>query len=178
MRTALKLAHFSSVPADSEIHVKGRKLRKVLVSIDVGVSELLLARNPHWDEVIALHPAGVKAQHEGDKHFLRHIDQLKAAGVPSEAAQQAVKNKYRILDIQHHPENYDQVPNAAKKLGLPLVTIHSPCDEIGRRMIVQAIKGLDEDAKVGQLVSRFCEFLDFCEAESLIVVRFVYYLLK
>ena len=171
MRTALKLAHFSSVPADSEIHVKGRKLRKVLVSIDVGVSELLLARNLDCDGLIAHHPAGGKAQLEGYKVFLRHIDQMKAAGVPSEAAQQAVKNKYRVLDIQHHPENYDQVPNAAKKLGLPLVTIHSPCDEIGRRMIVQAIKGLDEDATVGQLVSRISMFPEFREAETRIEVR-------
>jgi len=62
--------------------------------------------------------------------------------VPAEVAREAVKNKYRVLDIQHHPENYDQVPSAAKKLGLPLLTIHSPCDEIGRRMIVQAIKEL------------------------------------
>jgi len=77
---------------------------------------------------------------------------MRAAEVPAEVAREAVKNKYRVLDIQHHPENYDQVPSAAKKLGLPLLTIHSPCDEIGRRMIVQAIKSLDGDATVRQLV--------------------------
>src|SRR5207302_6644839 len=111
-------------------------------------------------------PAGGKAQLEGYKVFLRHIDQMKVAGVPSEVAQEAVKNKYRVLDIQHHPENYDQVPNAAKKLGLPLVTIHSPCDEIGRRMIVQAIKGQDEDSTVGQHVSRIGAVLEFSESET------------
>jgi len=130
MKTALKLAHFNSIPADSEIHVKGRNLRRILVAIDVGVSELLLAQNLNCDGVIAHHPAGGKAQLEGYKVFLRHIEQMKRAGVPAETAKEAVKNKYRVLDIQHHPENYDQVPNAAKKLGLPLVTIHSPCDEI------------------------------------------------
>jgi len=171
MKTALKLARFNSIPADSEIHVKGRKLRRVLVAIDVGVSELLLARNLNCDGVIAHHPAGGKAQLEGYKVFLRHIDQMKAAGVPSEVARQALKNKYRVLDIQHHPENYDQVPNAAKKLGLPLVTIHSPCDEIGRRMIVQAIKELDEDATVGKLVSRIGAFPEFRDAETRIEVR-------
>jgi len=171
MKTALKLAQFNSIPADSEIHVKGRKLRRVLVSIDVGVSELLLARNLNCDGVIAHHPAGGKAQLEGYKVFLRHIDQMKAAGVPSEVARQAVKKKYRVLDIQHHPENYDQVPNAAKKLGLPLVTIHSPCDEIGRRVIVQAIRGLDEDATVRQLVSRIGAFPEFRRAETRIEVR-------
>lgn len=171
MKTALRLAHFRSIPADSEIHVKGRRLRRVLVAIDVGVGELLLAKNLDCDGVIAHHPAGGKAQLEGFKVFLRHIDQMKASGVPAEIAREAVKNKYRALDIQHHPENYDQVPNAAKKLGLPLLTIHSPCDEIGRRMIVQAVRGLDEDATVRQLVSRISLFPEFRNAETRIEVR-------
>ena len=171
MKTALKLAHFNNIPADSEIHVKGRKLRRVLVSIDVGVGELLLAKELDCDGVIAHHPAGGIAQLEGYKVFLRHTEQLRAAGVPTEAAKEAVKNKYRVLDIQHHPENYDQVPSAAKKLGLPLVTIHSPCDEIGRRMMVQAIKGVGEDATVRQLVSRIGAFPEFRDAKTRIEVR-------
>ena len=171
MKTALKLAHFNNIPADSEIHVKGRKLRKVLVSIDVGVGELLLAKELDCDGVIAHHPAGGSAQLEGYKVFLRHIEQMRAAGVPTEAAREAVKNKYRVLDIQHHPENYDQVPSAAKKLGLPLLTIHSPCDEIGRRMIVQSIKGLGGDTTVRQLVSRLGAFPEFRSAKTRIEVR-------
>jgi putative NIF3 family GTP cyclohydrolase 1 type 2 len=171
MKTALKLAHFNTIPADSEIHVNGRRLRKVLVAIDVGVSELLLAQNLGCDGVIAHHPAGGTAQLDGYKVFLRHIDQMKAAGVPAEVAKEAVKNKYRVLDIQHHPENYDQTPSAAKKLGLPLVTIHSPCDEMGRRMIVQAIKGLGKEATVKQLVAKIGTFPEFRNAETKIEVR-------
>src|SRR6266566_3936987 len=101
MKTALKLAHFNSIPADSEIHVKGRNLRRILVAIDVGVSELLLAQNLNCDGVIAHHPAGGKAQLEGYKVFLRHIEQMKAAGVPAKIAEEAVKSKYRVLDFQH-----------------------------------------------------------------------------
>ena len=107
MKIALKLARFESIPADSEIHVKGRKLRRILVAIDVGIGELLLAKNLNCDGVIAHHPAGGKALLEGYRVFLRHVDQMKAAGVPAKVATDAVKNKYRILDIQHHPENYD-----------------------------------------------------------------------
>ena len=171
MKTALKLAHFNTIPYDSEIHVGGRKLRRVLVAIDVGIGELLLAKNLDCDGVIAHHPAGGKAQLDGYKVFLRHVDQMRAAGVPANVATEAVKNKYRILDIQHHPENYDQVPNAAKKLGLSLVTIHSPCDEIGRRIIVQTVKGLDEAATVGKLVSRIGALPEFRDAETKIAVR-------
>ncbi|HVH14633.1 MAG TPA: hypothetical protein VNA15_02800 [Candidatus Angelobacter sp.] len=171
MRMALRLAHFNNIPADSEIHVKGRKLRRLLVAIDVGVGELLLAKELDCDGVIAHHPAGGSAQLEGYRVFLRHTEQMRAAGVPREVAREAVKNKYRVLDIQHHPENYDQVPTAAKKLGLPLLTIHSPCDEIGRRMIVQAIKNMDEDATVRQLVARIGAFPEFRAARTSIEVR-------
>src|SRR5690348_5306407 len=171
MKTALRLAHFNTIPADSEIHVKGRKLKKVLVSIDVSVGELLLAKNLGCDGVIAHHPAGGKAQLEGYKVFLRHIDQMKSLGVPAEVAKNAVKNKYHVLDVQHHPENYDQTPSAAKKLGLPLLTIHSPCDEIGRKMLVQAIRGLDQDPTVNDLISRINSFPEFKKAMTRIEVR-------
>jgi putative NIF3 family GTP cyclohydrolase 1 type 2 len=171
MKTALRLARFTRIPTDCEIHFKGRKLRRVLVAIDVGVSELLLAKNLDCDGVIAHHPAGGSAQLEGYKVFLRHIEQMRAAGVPAEVAREAVKNKYRVLDIQHHPENYDQVPSVAKRLDLPLVTIHSPCDEIGRRMMVQAIKDLDEDDTVRQLVSKIAAFPEYSKAETRVEVR-------
>src|SRR5260370_17270915 len=107
MRTSLKLAGFRTVPADSEIHVKGRKIRKALVAIDVGVAELLLARDLGCDAVIAHHPAGGRARLEGYKVFLRHIEQLREAGVPEEVAREAVRPKLRALKLHHHPYNYN-----------------------------------------------------------------------
>lgn len=171
MRTALRLAGFKSVPADSEIHVKGRRLRRILVAIDVSVSELLLARNLDCDAVIAHHPAGGKARLEGYKVFLRHIEQMRRAGVPPDIAREAVKNKYRTLELQHHPDNYDQTTTAAKKLGMPLVSVHSPCDEIGRKMIIREISDLDEDSTVQELVSTIGSFPEFQKAKTRIEVR-------
>lgn len=171
MRTALRLAGFKSVPLDSEIHVKGRRIRKVLVAIDVGVAELLLARNLGCDAVIAHHPAGGRARIEGYKVFRRHIDQLREAGVPEEAAKEAIRSKLRTLELQHHPDNYDQTPNAAKKLRMPLVSIHSPCDEIGRKMIQRVLKGLDENSTVKDVVFRIGRFPEFRKAVSRIEIR-------
>jgi putative NIF3 family GTP cyclohydrolase 1 type 2 len=171
MRTALRLANFKSIPADSEIHVKGRKIRKALVSIDVGVGELLLARNLGCDAVIAHHPAGGTAKLDGYKVFLRHIEQLKEAGVPEDIAKEAVKPKLRVLELQHHPDNYDQVSNAAKKLRMPLLSIHSPCDEIGRQMIQQTLKSLDNTSTVKDVISRIMRFPEFRNAATKIEVR-------
>ena len=171
MRTSLGLAGFKSVPADSEIHIRGRRIRKVLVAIDVGVAELLLARDLGCDAVIAHHPAGGRAKLEGYKVFLRHIDQLREAGVPENAAKEAIKPKLRALELQHHPDNYDQTTSAAKRLRMPLVSIHSPCDEIGRKMIQHALKGLDGSSIVKDVVSRIGRFPEFRKAVSKIEVR-------
>jgi putative NIF3 family GTP cyclohydrolase 1 type 2 len=171
MRTSLKLAGFRTVPADSEIHVKGNKIRKALVAIDVGVAELLLARELGCDAIIAHHPAGGRARLEGYKVFLRHIEQLREAGVPEVVAREAVRPKLRVLELQHHPDNYDQTPSAAKKLRMPLVSIHSPCDEIGRKMIKHALKDLGADSTVRDVVSRIGRFPEYRKAASNIEVR-------
>jgi putative NIF3 family GTP cyclohydrolase 1 type 2 len=171
MRTSLKLAGFKSIPADSEIHVKGRKIRKALVAIDVGVAELLLARDLGCDAVIAHHPAGGRARIEGYKVFLCHIEQLREAGVPEAIAREAVRAKLRVLELQHHPDNYDQTPSAAKRLRMPLVSIHSPCDEIGRKMIQNALKGLGADSTVKDVVSTIARFPEYRKAVSKIEVR-------
>ncbi len=171
MRTSLKLAGFKSTPADSEVHVKGRKIRKVLVAIDVGVGELLLARSLGCDAVIAHHPAGGRARLEGYKVFQRHVEQLTEAGVPAQKAEEAVKPKYRQLEIQHHPDNYDQTPSAAKKLRIPLLSIHSPCDEIGRQIMLRTLKGFDGKGTVGDLVARINKLPEYRKALSKIEVR-------
>src|SRR5260370_17080066 len=126
MKTALKLAHFNNIPADSEIHVKGRKLRRVLVAIDVGVGELLLAKELNCDGVIAHHPAGGSAQLEGYKVFLRHTEQMRAAGVPAEAAREAVKNKELGLHVQNPPQKPSHIPTPPTNLALPLLPIPPP----------------------------------------------------
>ncbi len=64
MKLALKLSGFRTILADSEVHVKGRRIRTALLAIDVGISELLLARELNCDAVIAHHPAGGKARIE------------------------------------------------------------------------------------------------------------------
>ncbi len=171
MRTSLKLAGFRNIPADSGIHVKGRKIKKVLVAIDVGTAELILARDLECDAVIAHHPAGGSARIEGWKVFERHIDQLKEAGVPADVARQAIKSKLKVLELQHHPDNYDQTPSAAKKLRMPLVSIHSPCDEIGRKLIQRTLRGLIKDSTVKDAVSKIGQFPEFRKAVSNIEVR-------
>src|SRR5215470_3499031 len=170
MSVALRQAKFNTIPADSGIHVKG-KIRRALVSIDVGTSELLLAKNLGCDGVISHHPAGGTARLEGYKVFQRHVDQMTEAGVPRDIAEEAISPKYHQLEVQHHPDNYDQTPSAAKKLGLALLTIHSPCDEIGRKILVKHTSSLSESSTVGQLATQIRQLPEYKKAETNIEVR-------
>lgn len=171
MKTALKLSGFRTIPADSEIHVKGGRIRRVLCSIDVGIAELLLARQLDCDAVISHHPAGGRARIFGYKVFERHVEQMVGAGVPRKIAEAAVKTKMKSLELAHHSDNYDQIPSAAKKMRMPLITIHSPCDEMGRRVLVRKVKSFDPNGSVNKLVSRIRELSEYRNAKSSIKIR-------
>jgi uncharacterized protein related to proFAR isomerase len=56
MNIGLKLVGWKRMPPDSAIHVKGRKINKVLIAVDVTSAELILAKNLGCDAVIAHHP--------------------------------------------------------------------------------------------------------------------------
>jgi putative NIF3 family GTP cyclohydrolase 1 type 2 len=172
MKVALELAGFQSIPADSEIHVKGSgKIRKALVAIDVGIGELLLAKQLGCDAVIAHHPAGGQARLNGYKVFERHVDQMVEAGVPRKMAEEAIQNKMNSLELTHHSDNYDQVPIAAKKLGLSLMSIHSPCDEMGRQLVVKHVKNIHPTATVNDLIQQIIKLTEYYNAESKIKIR-------
>ena len=131
----------------------------------------MLAKNLGCDGVISHHPAGGTALLEGYKVFQRHVDQMTEAGVPRDIAEEAISPKYHQLEVQHHPDNYDQTPSAAKKLGLALLTIHSPCDEIGRKILVKHTKSLGESRTVGQLATRIRQLPEYKKAETNVEVR-------
>lgn len=171
MKTALKLSGFNKIPADSEIHVKGRRIRRVFCAIDVGIAELLLARQLECDAVISHHPAGGRARLNGYRVFARHVEQLVDGGVPGHVAEEVIRGKMQSLELAHHSDNYDQVPSAAKKIGMPLVTIHSPCDEMGRQILVRKTRGLNANTSVKGLVSKIKELPEYRKASSDIKIR-------
>src|SRR5262245_23908474 len=138
MQVGLELAGWKKVPADSAIHVRGRNIKKVLIAIDVGTAELLLARQLGCDAVIAHHPLGV-ASVNFYKVFDRHIDFMLEHDVPNKVAQAAVQKLKERVETRKHSEIYSEVVGAAMQLGMPLVNIHQPCDEYMRQVLLKAI---------------------------------------
>lgn len=135
MELALKLAGLKKVPADSAIYVKGDKIRKLLFGLDAGVPELLLAKQLGYDAVIAHHPPGGTAAINFHEVFKRHVQQMVAVGIPKEEAEKAIERKLEDLEVEAHTRNYAQAVDVAKVLKMPYMNIHTPLDEVGRRIM-------------------------------------------
>jgi hypothetical protein len=172
MKLSLNMAGLEEVPADSAIYVKGNGIEKVLFGIDAGVPELLLAKNLGYDCVIAHHPAGGTAILNFYKVFQRHIAQMVEAGVPKEEAEKAVKKKSADLEIDAHSRNYDHAVEVARLLKMPYMNLHTPLDEIGRRIMNEKInERIRPDSTVQDVVAALYELAEFKAASTRIEMR-------
>ncbi len=138
MDLALEMVGFHEIPADSGIYVNGTDIERILLGIDMGSAEILLAQEMGYDCVVAHHPqpAIVTFPDIIDKH----VNQMVAAGVPEEEAWRAVASLKERLQFSYHAGNYDHAPSVARLVGMPYMSIHNPLDELGRRRMAQAVE--------------------------------------
>lgn len=171
MTRALQMARMETTPADSQIYVPGDDLEHVLVGIDIGEAELLLARDLGVDGVIAHHPAGGAARVRFFEVLARHVAMMEAHGVPAAEAQDAVTALALTAELTAHASNYDRVPAIARALGMPFLNIHLPWDELGRQRMVKVWEGVDPIANVAEAVEALQGLPEFRVAETKIAVR-------
>jgi len=174
MKLALKMSGFMKIPSDSAIYVEGKNIRKILFGIDAGVPELLLAKQLHYDAVIAHHPQGNAAIIDHHKVFERHVEQMVEAGVPNKEAEQAVRRKRDALEVENHTRNYGHAVSVARLLKMPYMNVHAPLDEIGRQRMMKQVKSTTDrnpNATVGDIVDAFEKLLEFKKAQTDIKIR-------
>jgi putative NIF3 family GTP cyclohydrolase 1 type 2 len=158
------------MPADSAVHVRGRNIRRVLISVDVSTAELMLAKSLGCDAVIAHHPIGIAAINFY-KVFDRHIEYLIEHGVPKNIAMKAVNRLKERVETRSHADIYDQVTGAAKAIGMPLVNIHQPCDEYMRQVIMKSIQS-GKTEYVSDIMKSVSKIPEFHHAATKVRVRF------
>ncbi|MDQ3718846.1 MAG: hypothetical protein M3311_06820 [Thermoproteota archaeon] len=170
MKVGLELAGYKKMPADSGVHIKGNNINKVLIGIDIGTAELMLAKQLECDAVIAHHPIGAAAVNFY-KVFDRHIDYMVEHGVPKKTAKDAVEKLKERIETRNHSNIYSDVVGAAKLLGMPLVNIHQPCDEYMRQVILHAIKA-GRTEYVSDIVKSISKIPEFRHAATQVEVKF------
>jgi putative NIF3 family GTP cyclohydrolase 1 type 2 len=172
MSLSLQLAGLKRIPEDCAIYVKGDDIGKVLFGIDAGTSELLLAKQSGYDAVIAHHPQGESAIVNFHHVFKRHIDQMVAADVPREEAERAVQKKLAELEAEAHARNYAHAVDFARFLEMPYMNIHTPLDEVGRRIMQKQIDNtVKPDSTVQDVVNALNELAEFKNAVTKVKVR-------
>lgn len=154
MNIALEMAGFSSIPGDSEIFHPGENIKRILFGIDISDEDLSRAKESGIDLVISHHPPNLIPGRRFNEVIDKQIDLMVAAGVPLEIAKEAIvpiKNEYKFNPLRTH----DRITALARALDMPLMNIHQPCDEIGRRILQSIIDGLGENKLVSELMDRF-----------------------
>ncbi|MEX1376912.1 MAG: Nif3-like dinuclear metal center hexameric protein [Eubacteriales bacterium] len=174
MDLALELAGLDEVPADSAIIVDGENIKKVLVGVDMGTAELLLAKELGVDCVIGHHPIGDTTKTKFTDVMQNQINRMVAAGVPINKAQKALEPKIDEVSITLHPTNYDQATSAARLLKIPYIGIHSPCDIIAERTVqmhMDKIYNKNPKAKIKDLIDELMTIPEYKNSLSQPIVR-------
>ncbi|HEV8190019.1 MAG TPA: hypothetical protein VGP82_00815, partial [Ktedonobacterales bacterium] len=143
------------------------RINHLLIGIDVGAGELFMARQLGYHAVIAHHPAGYAGPFWGVYHL--HVGQMIAAGVPEEIAEQAVAARIEEFKAASQRENYDHVASVARLLEVPFLNIHSPLDEVGRRIMQQTADTLlaaNPTATVAELRDALLQLSAFAAART------------
>lgn len=172
MNLSLHLAGLKRIPEDSATYVKGDDIGRVLFGIDAGASELLLAKQLGYDAVIAHHPQGESAILNFHHVFKRHINQMVSAGIPREEAERAVQKKFAELEADAHARNYAHAVDVARLLKMPYMNIHTPLDEIGRRIMQeQSNRETKPNSTVQEVVNSLNKLPEFKNAMTKITIR-------
>ena len=172
MQLALDMVGYAEVPGDCAIYVPGSGIRRVMIGIDIGPAELLLAKQRGYDCVIAHHPAG--AVPDRFSVYRRHALQMTAFGVPREEAERIVAARRAQLLARDSVENYDRAPSIARLLAMPFLNIHNPWDELGRQRmqdVVDAHLAAHPRASAGSVMAALAAMPEFRLAATRIELR-------
>ncbi|NOJ28842.1 MAG: hypothetical protein DA328_01585 [Nitrososphaeraceae archaeon] len=170
MKIGLKLAGWKKIPHDSTIHLEGKNISKILLTIDVTVSELLLAKELDCDCVIGHHPIGI-THINFSRVFNRHLDYMLEHGISRKKAKILVGSLVERVNIRTHSSIYNQVIDAAKLLNLPLVNIHQPLDEYMRQIIYNKISQ-SKPKKIQDIINILDDIPEFHNAATKIIVPY------
>lgn len=172
MALSLEEARMKSIPADSEILVPGRGLKRAMFGIDIDSGELALGKQLGFDVVIAHHPSGGGTWAGFPKVLERHGPIMIGAGVPRAQALAAVEALKEEHGPRTHLLNYDRLPSVARLLKMPFMNIHAPADEVGRRVMSEHIAArVKRGAKVQAAIDALMQLPEFAHSRHPIVMR-------
>jgi len=159
-------ALFNPYP-DSRILVPTKKqIKKILVGIDISVSELWLAdKVGDIDLVISHHPLG-KALAGLDSVMHMQADILADYGIPINIAESLLKIRIDEVSRSISSANHNRVIDAANLLGRGLMCCHTLCDNLVARFLKEKIEK-ENIEYVSELIDLLKKIPEYREATKL-----------
>jgi putative NIF3 family GTP cyclohydrolase 1 type 2 len=145
------------------------KVRKVMAGIDAEAAEVLLAdrlreKGEKIDLLISHHPSG-HALSSLDEVMDIQIDMFAKAGVPENVAHALFDERREAVKRRISPLNHSRALDAAKLLGVPLMSLHTIWDNLGNRFM-QEYLGKKQFDTVGEILDYILEIPEFAESEK------------
>lgn len=152
---------------DSRILVPTKKqIKKVLVGVDISVSELWLAdKLGNVDLIISHHPLGrALAGLDGVMHM--QADILANYGIPINIAESLLKIRIDEVSRSISSANHNRVVDAANLLGVGLMCCHTLCDNLVAKFLKEKLEKEDLEY-VSDIVDLLKKIPEYREATKL-----------
>lgn len=140
-----------------------KKIKKILVGIDIDGGELLLAKDlGDIDLVLSHHPRG-KALAGLDDVMQLQVDVLVQYGVPVNIAEKLLRKRIEEVARGIAPVNHNRAVDMAKILNIPFLCVHTPSDNLVVRFIEEKLKK-DDPQTLGEIIKSLREVPEYREA--------------
>jgi putative NIF3 family GTP cyclohydrolase 1 type 2 len=141
-----------------------KEVKKILIGIDVDPSEILLAKEIGGvDLIISHHPLGKGLAHLSEVMELQW-DLLHQYGVPINIAQALMKERISEVARGVNAANHQRTVDTAKILGLNLICLHTPCDNLSAKFLKDKIEKDESLIRVEDLMRLLKEIPEYREA--------------
>lgn len=156
---------------DTRIHFDSgvKKVRRVMAGIDIDSGDLMIARylsdqNPKKaiDLAINHHPVGKGLADLSDVMHLQ-ADVLAMYGVPINVAESLMKIRIGEVARGVNPANHFKVVDSARNIGISLMNVHTPADNLVAKFIENKIKK-DQPEYVSEVLKSLLEIPEYKEA--------------
>jgi putative NIF3 family GTP cyclohydrolase 1 type 2 len=150
--------------SDTRIHFdKGEKnIKKVMAGIDIDTAEIMLAEELDIYTIIAHHPIGLGLAGLEDVMRLQ-VDVLAQYGVPINIAESLMKIRISEVSRGVSASNHYKTIDAAKILGISLMNVHTPADNLVAKFVESKLKK-DKPEYVGEIIKSLLEIPEYKEA--------------
>ena len=141
-------------------------VRTILVGVDIDTSELLMVKElersgRQIDLVISHHPAGKSMVRFADVMQMQS-DIFESLGIPINVAEGILEERIGEIARRLMPSNHFRVVDAARLLGVPLMSLHTPADNqvhgfVQRHLDEKGPETLDEILKALKEIPEYME---------------------